>query len=123
MAHTYWNDITLTFGRNIASLDRDITSYEVREFIYGTVVPNLTAVGQDAFSLTHHSGYWKGMHESSFTIRILCEGDTYEQVLDRCYDIGAEYCDRFNQDSVLLETRAVNPPTFITADDLTPAAN
>lgn len=64
------NDFNTRFDFFIGLTTQSGNQLDVNDVIQDHVVPNLAAQGIDGFTVTVHTGYWKGVSENSLIVTV-----------------------------------------------------
>lgn len=94
----------LTFGRNIGGAGSERTDERVADEHVSAFLSIYVQPEFDGFSVSHHTGYWKGQVEESFSVTILVdfEDDTPIQGIARAYKR------LYSQDCVMITRESVS---------------
>ena len=106
--------ITLIFGRSCP--DGSQVSYsEWSEFIQDEIASRF-----EAFTLTTATGFWKGEAEVSVTFLLYTDWDCLNTDHAKAVEVAVAYCQKFNQDSVILDITQGHQVAFITKHSKVP---
>jgi hypothetical protein len=102
--------ITLIFGRSCPD-GSAVSAGEWSAFIQNEIASRF-----DAFTLTTATGYWKGEAEVSETFSLYTDWESLNDAHAKAVEVAAIYCQKFNQDCVLLDITQGHQVAFITKD-------
>lgn len=98
----------MAFGRNIGTSGH-VSDADFYSFLESEVTPDIKG-----FTLYDATGYWEGKREPSIILEVVGE-HTLKGILE---DIARTYCERFNQESVLVSEFPFHFAELVSASEI-----